>query len=256
MIEIGEIRLIPGTPAILHRDSRAAIIADLHLGFEGEMAQAGIYLPRVQLAKAISLIEFLSSIGNKKLIIDGDIKNSFSKLTLQEREEIIKFLGRAKDLFDEVILVRGNHDNYVSIITDKMDVKLVPNLKLSDKVFILHGHRESMEALRYEIIIIGHEHPSLTIRDEIGSVIKLPCFLRVPLKGKRKREVLVLPAAGYYQSGNPISLSPEAYLSPLIKLYGDIRNSVPIVVDTEGKDLIEFPPLGAMEGLIRENAER
>ncbi|MGC8679586.1 MAG: metallophosphoesterase [Fervidicoccaceae archaeon] len=252
MITIGEIDLIPGMPAVIHRASNVAIIADLHLGFEEEMAKAGIYLPRLQLSRALSLIEYLKSIGVKKLIIDGDIKNSFNKLTVQEREEIIKFLGKAKDLFDEVVLVRGNHDNYVSIITDKMDVKLVPNLRLSEKVFVLHGHRESSEALKHELIIIGHEHPSLSIRDEIGSIFKLPCFLRVPLKGSRKREILVLPAAGYYQSGNSISLDPTNYLSPLIKNHGNIMRAVPIVIDMEGKDLLEFPPLGAMEELVRE----
>lgn len=253
MVEVGELLLLPGIPAVLHKNTATAIIADLHLGFEDEMAEVGVYLPRRQLTKAIALIEELRNLGAKRLVINGDIKNSFNKLTFQEREEIIKFFGKAKDMYDDVVLVRGNHDNYVSIITEKMDVRLVPHLKLSEHTFIIHGHRESEEALRHKIIIIGHEHPSFNIRDEIGSVLKMPCFLRVPLKS-RKKEILVLPAAGFYQSGNPISLSSEGYLSPLIRKYGDINMAVPIVIDAESRDLIEFPPLGAMEGLVRIDA--
>lgn len=255
MITVGEVSLLPGFPAAFHRELRTAIIADLHLGYEEEVAQSGIYLPKKQLRMALLLIESLSSVGVKRLIINGDIKNSFSKLTIQEREEIIKFFGRARDLFDEVVLIRGNHDNYVSIITDKMDVKLLPNMKLGKSVFILHGHRESSEALKHDLIIIGHEHPSLTLRDEIGSFLKLPCFLRIPVKGSKKKEILVLPAAGYYQSGNPVSLNPESYLSPLIRKHGNIKMGIPIVLDVENKDLLEFPPLGAMEELIGEGAE-
>ncbi|MEM0046323.1 MAG: metallophosphoesterase [Fervidicoccaceae archaeon] len=252
MIEIGELILIPGLPAAIHRESRTAIIADLHLGFEGEVAQSGVFLPRLQLKKSIALIEELKERKVSRLVIDGDIKNSFSKLTIQEREEIIKFLGRARELFEDVVLVRGNHDNYLSIITEKMDVMLVPHMKISDGVFVVHGHRESLEALKFRQIIIGHEHPSLSIKDEIGSVIKLPCFLRIPLKRRRGKEILVLPASGYYQAGNPVTLDQNSYLSPLIRKYGDIKRAIPVVLDIEGNGLLEFPPLGAMEKLIGE----
>ncbi|HEW64479.1 metallophosphoesterase [Fervidicoccus fontis] len=246
MLNLGEFSIIAGEPAIFHEASQSIIIADLHLGFEDEAAESGVFLPKMQLKKAIDLIIRLKELTKaKKLIINGDIKNSFNRLTIQEREEIIRFFGKSKDLYDEVILVRGNHDNYVSIIAEKMNVPIVESYKLSNMTILLHGHKLTEEIFSYKNIIIGHEHPSFTIKDEIGSVVKMPCFLKVPLKNGSN--VIVIPAAGYYQSGNPISLIRENYLSPIIREYGIIDEIVPIIIDTYNKDLIEFPTLKAIE---------
>jgi putative SbcD/Mre11-related phosphoesterase len=242
LIEIGDIVIVPGYPAITSRDKKTVVIADLHLGYEEAMAREGVYLPYIQLTKAIKLIQDLQRItGASTLVINGDIKNSFDKLTSQERIEIIKFFAKGKELYENIILVRGNHDNYVPIITSRMDIELVEKYRLTNETLVIHGHKIPEDFNEYKLVVIGHEHPSFTLKDELGSITKVPCFLKVPTT--IGNTVLVMPAAGYYQTGNPISLDRNNYLSPILRKYGVIEEAVPIIVDIEGGTLFEFPPL-------------
>jgi len=244
------IKILPGYPAALYKND-ILIMADFHLGFENEVAKEGVYVPRLQLKKAIGTIQSIieNFIRPYKFVINGDLKHTFEKLTVQEREEISKFLSVIKDYFDEILLVRGNHDNYVSIITDRFDVVLTEFFEPDEKTLLIHGHKYSLEQLENkELIVIGHEHPAFKVFDEMGSITKYPCFLHVPLTLKNK-SVLVLPAAGYYQTGNPVTLDPTEYLSPLIKKHGIVEEAVPIIFEY-GKDAFEFPPLKTVSELL------
>ncbi len=253
LIKVGSVKLLPGYPAALDSREKIVIIADLHLGYEEAMASQGILLPKIQYKKAVQLIENLSrKTKAETLIINGDIKNSFDRLTPQERIEIIKFLSKAKELYSDVIIVRGNHDNYVSIIADRMDVKMTDSFVIDESTLVIHGHKIVEGIEKYKLIIIGHEHPSFNLRDSIGSIMKLPCFLRVPTT--LGNEVLVLPPAGYYQAGNPVSLSREDYLSPIIREYGKIEDAIPIVIDVSSESLFEFPPLKIVFEALAENS--
>jgi putative SbcD/Mre11-related phosphoesterase len=239
-----DLYLLVGYPALYVKSVRAVVISDLHLGFESAVSSEGIYLPRVQLKKAIDLVTNLSKITNaEKLIINGDLKHVFEKLTLQEREESTKLLSVAKDYFKEIVLVRGNHDNYISVVTSRFDIPILEKLELNPETVALHGHIYEEEALRYKYIVIGHEHPSLRIPDELGGVLRFPCFLVTPLRNSST--AIVLPAAGHYQTGNPVTLDENQYLSPLIKKQGIIGESVPYVVEY-GKITLEFPRLSKL----------
>ena len=247
------LKIVPGYPAAYYKHKRALVIADLHLGFETEAQREGIYLPRLQLKKALELIRRLSArLDVHVLVINGDIKQTFEKLTLQEREEVAKFLAEAKDRVHEIVLVRGNHDNYVSIITSRFDVPIVERYELSNDILLIHGHRVESKDLRYRLLVVGHEHPAFKLFDELGSVAKLPCFLHTPLVNGNS--CLVLPAAGYYQTGNPVTLNRMEYLSPLLKNYSVIEEATPIVFELE-KEVIEFPPLKALESFLQTSAE-
>lgn len=233
-----------GYPALYVKGLKTVVISDLHLGFESAVSSEGIYLPRVQLKKAIDLITNLSKITEAEiLVINGDLKHVFEKLTVQEREESTKFLSVAKDFFKEIILVRGNHDNYISVVTDRFDIPIVEKLELNQETVALHGHFYNEEILRYKYIVIGHEHPSLRVPDELGGVLRFPCFLLTPLRNGST--VIVLPAAGHYQTGNPVTLDENQYLSPIMREQGVIGESVPYVIDY-GKLTLEFPRLSKL----------
>ncbi len=243
MLEIlarNSIKLVPGYPAVYIDKTRDLIIADLHLGFEEEASKAGVYIPRLQLRKGIEMLRDLhEKTPARRLVIDGDLKHTFDKLTIQEREETTKFLAVAKDLFSEVILVRGNHDNYVTIVTERFDVEVLEAYRPTNEILVVHGHKEP-EVHDYNIIIIGHEHPALRIEDELGAIAKIPCFLIVPLK--EGAIALVLPASGYYQTGNDVTCNPENYLSPIIRGKGNVENAIPVIYGKEF-GLMEFPVL-------------
>ncbi len=249
-MKYGSLAVVPGSPAMYHREKKALVIADLHLGFESEAAREGVYLPRLQLRKALDLLDRLHSETEATLlVIDGDLKHTFEKLTMQEREEVSKFLAHAKDLFHDVLLVRGNHDNYITIITNRFDVEVVESLRLDSETLLVHGHRmySEEEARGAKYVVIGHEHPAIKVSDELGSVAKYPCFLSMPLTDGRT--LLVLPAAGYYQTGNPVTLDRSAYLSPIVRKIGIVEEAVPIIFEPGGSSM-EFPPLGELSEII------
>ncbi|MEM0158867.1 MAG: metallophosphoesterase, partial [Thermoplasmataceae archaeon] len=103
---------------IILNDIGAAVISDLHLGFEEEMNTRGLFLPKFQLNHVSSIVDkILERYQPSMLIINGDFKHEFSKNLPQEWEDIKKFIERYKDQ-TKLTFVRGNHDNYLLSILD------------------------------------------------------------------------------------------------------------------------------------------
>ncbi len=190
----------------------ALVISDIHLGLEYVLANKGVYVPRIQYKKVIEKIEkILKIVSPKILIINGDIKHEFSETSYHEYKEVFDFLNYLKEIFDEIILIKGNHDNYIERITKKFDINVYKELVLNGYYFT-HGHKifEGFNK-NYKKIIIGHEHPAITLIDEVGSKTKYKCFL-IGLN------VIVLPSISYYSYGTNVNMIPkEELLSPILK---------------------------------------
>ena len=59
-------------------------------------------------------------------------------------------------------------------------------------------------------MIIGHEHPSVKIRDPLSGGMKMACFLHMEKEG-----IIVLPPFSLLSSGTDLVLSdPESFMSP------------------------------------------
>ncbi len=247
--EIAEgIEIIEDLPAVYIREYKAAIIADTHLGFEEEMAEKNVLIPPFQLTRILNIIERVVNAVNPELfIIAGDFKHRFNTLGNVERREIAEVLTYLLPRVDEVIVVRGNHDNYLSYMLRRFPFKLVDHIKLG-KYLIVHGHKEPPQDVGdWDTVIFGHEHPSITVRDSIGTVGKYPCFLKGKLKNSKT--FLTLPASGIYQTGSRVSLRRDDYLSPILKDFAVLEEVVPVIVDEEVGTL-ELPPLSALADLI------
>ncbi|MCC6045779.1 MAG: metallophosphoesterase [Ignisphaera sp.] len=228
-------------------DNKALLLADIHLGFEEYMATKGVFLPRLQLKKVIEVIERgLSTINADTLIIVGDVKHLFDKLGRRESKDLGEFLTYVKKKFNRVVLVRGNHDNFVYSLSMRYGVEFYENFQLSSILFI-HGHKD-FQLNGFSLVIMGHEHPSIVLKDPVTEVVaKFPCFLKVPLQNTST--LVILPAAGAYQSGTAVSTSVESFLSPIVKKYGVLREAIPYaIVESEG--VYELPTLAAIEGLL------
>uniref|UniRef100_A0A7J3QEJ9 Metallophosphoesterase n=1 Tax=Ignisphaera aggregans TaxID=334771 RepID=A0A7J3QEJ9_9CREN len=235
-------------PAIYLEKFKAVAIADIHLGFEEYMAEKGVYLPRMQLKKAIEYIEkSLSIVKAETLIIVGDVKHLFDRLGRRESKDLNEFFTYSTKRFSKVILVRGNHDTFVYSISKRYGIELYEKLELENIVFI-HGHKDILDNKNFEFIVMAHEHPSISLKDPTtGYSIKFSCFLLTPLKNGLK--ALVLPAAGLYQSGTPVSTSPESYLSPILKEKALLGDAKPYAI-VENDGVYELPILSAIEDLL------
>jgi len=234
---------------IFLRNAKALVFADSHLGFEEDMSSKGVFIPRAQLSKLLSMLEeAFSHVAPELLIIAGDVKHIFNKLGRIEKSELDQlFTFIKKHDINEIILVRGNHDNFIKFLAKKYDVKIIEKLLLGD-ILIIHGHKEiEYDNEKIKTIIMGHEHPSIALRDNVGPLVKIPCFLLVPTI--HKINLVVLPAAGIYQSGTAVSLIRESYLSPIIREMAVLEEAKPIaLIEKEGS--IELPPLRLLVDLL------
>ncbi len=247
--------VIPGPfPVVYLRGSRTLVFADAHLGFEEEMASHGLFLPRIQKKKLLEVLEGVFGLVDvEQVIVAGDIKHQFGQLGRVERRELYEVFDYLSKRVVKVIVVRGNHDNYLPLVLRKYEnIELVEDYVGLNDILVLHGHKDTLpkDIGRYRLIVMGHEHPSLGLRDKLGYLIKYPCFLYGKLKDTTTG-VLVLPAVGAYQTGTSVSLEPSAYLSPIMRNRVLLEESKPIVYDSE-LGLLEFPKLGTLFEVLNE----
>ncbi|MCS7111561.1 MAG: metallophosphoesterase [Ignisphaera sp.] len=242
---------ISDIPAVYIERLGVLAIADVHLGFEEYMAEKGVYLPRMQLKKVLEYIErSLSIVRANTLIIIGDVKHLFDRLGRRESRDLGEFFTYVTKRFSKTILVRGNHDTFVYSISKRYGVEIHERLEM-ENIVILHGHRDDLSDLKekdVELFIMAHEHPSISLKDPTtGYSTKFPCFLLTPLKEGGK--VLVLPAAGLYQSGTPVTTSPEGYLSPILRRRALLVDAKPYAI-VEKDGVYELPRLLDIEDLL------
>ena len=180
---------------------RILIIADLHIGYEEALNRQGILVPRTlfkELKKDLN--ELLEKTKPGTVVINGDLKHEFQEISEQEWKETLEIL----DLMlkhGKVILVKGNHDNILQPIASKRKLKIVDSY-CADDIGIIHGDKLLNEivkgrgikakssALPTKILIIGHEHPAISLKEE-PKVEKYKCFLLGKWKGKK---LIVMPS--------------------------------------------------------------
>lgn len=212
-----DIELLDGLPVIFIRSIDSLVIADPHLGYEGVMAKKGVLIPKVNLKHICAILEKAIKItGAKKLIVDGDIKNEFSDVDVEEFNELQDFINFGKEKGISLILIKGNHDNFVERY--KEPFKLVIHRQEADMGGYLFFHGEELPLgvnKETKMLVMGHEHPAIAIFNGVGKKEKLRCFLYGEFKGKR---LLVLPAINYFASGTDINAVPvEELLAPIFK---------------------------------------
>ncbi len=247
MFRISKGLFIPcALPALYAKPLNALCIADLHLGYEGIMAEHyGIFLPKVQFKEEMENLKILLDAFNRlpeKIILNGDVKHEFSETSYHEFREVSELLAFLEKNFEEVILVKGNHDNFIARITKKFEkVKLVEFYEEKDFIFF-HGHKlvKPTEELREKRAVIAHEHPSIALFSEIGKKEKVPCFLYGKISGF---ELCVMPAFSTLAQGSELNLLPkEELLSPLLREI-DVESLEVILVSKE----IGIKKLGKLE---------
>ena len=189
------------------------IISDLHLGYEQALNAEGIMVPRFQYPKIIGrLEEIMQKTDCKRVVINGDLKHEFGRITRQEWKETLNCIKFLKEHFEEVVLIKGNHDNFTRFITGKIDLDVRDSYSTGDFLF-LHGDKipKDIESVNESTIIIGHEHPCIGLRSG-ERLEKIKCFLKGKFKGKN---LIVMPSFNFITEGSDIL--HEKPLSPFLK---------------------------------------
>lgn len=205
-IEVADYIYLTRYGAAYLEDISAIVVSDIHLGYEDVLAKNGIFLPRVQ-SKIIyeTIDEILDRYMPDKFIINGDLKHEFSKNTMQEWKDVYTLLENITKKA-KAIVVKGNHDNYVANIASKLKINVYDKFEEGNYVFH-HGHKKFKWS---NFAIIGNEHPSVGLRDSVGSVTKVPCFMYF-----KNERLIVLPAISIFAGGSDMLKSEP--LSPVLK---------------------------------------
>lgn len=196
--------------ALWHVKKKILIIADIHIGYEEAMKQDGVYAPQTVFSELKKEIIELLKLKPSLIIVNGDIKHEFGRISQQEWKDALEFLDILMKSA-KVILIKGNHDNFLEPIAVKRGVE-VKDFLIIDGIAIIHGHKINLDILDKKIktIIIGHEHPAVSITDGVKNEI-YKCYLKGKWKGKT---LVVMPSFFSVFEGSDVKR--EKLLSPYL----------------------------------------
>jgi putative SbcD/Mre11-related phosphoesterase len=207
--------------ALMHKDTLA--VADLHLGFEYELAKSGINLPSYTRQKLEKINEIIEKTKAKRLIILGDLKHQIPFPSGMEELEVREFIDQLKPKI-HVEIVKGNHDGNL----DFLNVPIYPpSGVVIDGVGYFHGNAwPDKTLLSGKYLVMGHTHPQIVFEDKLGHRSKLPCWLRVKIDPEKCRdrfgmesrsELIIMPAFSELAGGHPVNLG-QKILGPILKV--------------------------------------
>jgi len=213
-------------------DINTIIISDLHIGYEESLGKQGVLVPRLQYKQLIKKLDWvLSQVKVDKVVFNGDIKHEFGTISKQEWRELLRLIDYFLKKNIEIVVVKGNHDTILGPIAKTRNIREYKEIR-HNGILITHGDYvpEKLE----KTIIIGHEHPAITLK-EGAKQEKFKCFL----KGKFKKSTLIVQP-----SMNPLiegtDVSKEQFLSPFLK---ELSMFEVFVVNEKSHEILSFGKL-------------
>lgn len=200
--------------AVWLEEQRALVVADLHLGYAWAHRQQGNLLPIATAEDTLDRLEFLAmEYEPREIIVLGDIIHG-----AVTEETVLADLRRLNALGGKVRLIAGNHDGQLRSMLRRAGVDAILRREIAiGRNLLLHGDLgdETMAeahclsiATRGGRVILGHEHPAVTLSDGVATSIYCPCFLWGD-------DVLVLPAFSSWSAGTNVRLG--VFLSPYMR---------------------------------------
>lgn len=211
-------------PALMF--GKTLIIADLHIGIEHVLRNAGFNLPSQSKKMMEKIITICKKHKISRAVIVGDVKHNIPNVSYQEFDEIPGFFEELLK-FCRVDVVPGNHDGGIKKLLPK-DVEIhSPKGFILENVGFFHGHTHPDESLmRCRYAVMGHNHPVIVFKDKLGYRISKPCWLRGKMLKNRDRyknanpEIIIMPSFNKL-CGNPVN--EKKFLGPVARLI-DIKN--------------------------------
>ena len=201
-----ELKFLTNEPALVIGNK--LIIADLHIGIDYDYWKSGVKILPYMEKMLPELEKLISKNKIKKLIILGDVKHEVPGTSWQEIKELPAFFRHFQKMVD-IEIVPGNHDGRIEEYVLK-SVKVHPRSGvLVDDVYFSHGHTwPSEDFVKAKYLVMGHVHPGVEFRSELGYRWIENVWLRAELDPERIEEkygpveklpeVIVMPKFNYY----------------------------------------------------------
>ncbi|MGM0509531.1 MAG: metallophosphoesterase [Thermoplasmatota archaeon] len=219
----------------------AIVVADLHIGYESELAEKGVNLPSKTKEMIDSISQIIRENKARRLIINGDLKHNIPRGTWQEYKEIPEAIDEWLKIVEEVHIFKGNHDGGIERYLPSEVFVHDPSGAVIDGVGYFHGHAHPKEEVaRSDKIIIAHTHPSVYFLDGLGRREKKPCWVKMRIFrdndedrklheieniGKKEtQEVVIMPHFNELLGG--ISINKDGYITPFLKKVSVVEEEV------------------------------
>ena len=229
-----EVKFVRGYPCMLI--GRTLILADLHIGYELMLRARDVHVSEIR-----TLVNSISTIRKKtkarSIIIVGDLKH---QLVRRLRDEALLLRGFVRFLhreFEDVLLVKGNHDGKIEEITSKL--RVCKFVSFNGDVLLLHGHALfGLDVEHYKTVIMAHVHPAMKslTRDERVWIV---------MRNRNGQRLIIMPS--FASLVGMLYLTRDSLFS-LVKENAIVKKFSPVnceIYSLFGKKLCEFYELRA-----------
>lgn len=193
------------------KEHKLLVFADFHIGYEEALNRQGILMPRFHFKDIIQRLgKILAKVKPDVIIINGDVKHEFGRISEQEWRETLKLIEFLAKHCKRLLLTKGNHDTKLGPIAGKRNIEIIDSF-IAGEILIIHGDKIPKDMKRFKTIIIGHEHPAVSIHER-GRTEKFKCFLAGKYKTK---QLIVQPSFNLVTEGTDVL--KDKTLSPFLK---------------------------------------
>ena len=235
------VSIVSPWPCVYLEKEDTLLVSDTHLGLEDQREKLGMHIPSSIMTQILEcIVTPIKSLNCKRIVLLGDVKHEFGRPSEAEWYSVKKFVKALRDIDCELEVVRGNHDNYIIYVLKELDIKLHdPSLRVGD-CYLTHGHHDLEDDYKdAKRIFMGHEHPAIAVKDDVGVKHRFKAFLSGTINN---RTVTVLPSVSPLSYGNPMNEMPKSEcMTPLLRKYG-IENFTPYLIEI-GKAVKKFPAM-------------
>ena len=154
--------------------SRTLLIADLHLGYSWAQRRRGELGPLADERTRERLLAICDAMSPRRIVFLGDLVHA--PRPCPEERQWIEDLLTCLAAQAELIAVRGNHDRAFAKEFFHLPLTSAENWS-ENNIIAIHGDRLPASPPSDRTLVLGHLHPSLTVRDAAGAGQRLPVFL-------------------------------------------------------------------------------
>ncbi len=168
---------------VVSNESKALVVADIHLGIEWDLYRSGFSIPSRMKYGLERIVAYIEKTSPDRIILLGDVKHNVPRISWQERDEIPYFLSVLAD-HAIVDIFPGNHDGGIEyLLPEKRNITVHPvRGSVIEDVGYFHGHTwPDPSLLKADYIITAHNHPTIRLTDSLGYATVEQIWIRTHL---------------------------------------------------------------------------
>lgn len=220
-----------------HPPTATAVLSDLHLGFEREMARRGNYLPDFTAGPLAAAWAHLLGRHPRQIILAGDVFHGGAPDAATVEQACWLF----RQANCSITLLAGNHDPALATLRsffESLPVTVANHAAVAGWS-VCHGH--TLGGLEVERgLIVGHQHPAVTFASRVQSA-KMICFAAMTVRlppPTGERPLILLPAFSPVSLGSNLLTARYWFVDCPLPPFDQIR-----IAGIVGDQVLDFGPL-------------